>query len=318
MVYNGPIRKRRSSMKKIKITAVFLALALIMAALSACGEEEKKDTKPAPKEPAKLSEDMKITVVAGGEVILPKLPEGYKITQKNSREEVKATILSGEQDMAVVSPTTAAELYEESEGAVLTLSPVKMGGISILYYGYDKEEMTPGDLSGRNIVTAEEGEVSQIILDQAIREDEGYSVVYKNVESQKEVADALKEYNTYALVTEPYASKIMEEDGNVKKIMDLDALWKAKDHGDVPTGVIVTRKWKTEENQNDMKVFMKDYREAAKKDENRDKSLVFYGRTNRGDSVVREFFREILELDKNAMGGKMPPEEMFYRMSFPT
>lgn len=51
-------------MRKIKILVLLLALTLITVSLVACGEEEKKAA-PAPKEPTKLSEDMKIVVVEG-------------------------------------------------------------------------------------------------------------------------------------------------------------------------------------------------------------------------------------------------------------
>lgn len=299
-----------------KTLAIVLVLAFVLGGLTACGEEEKKEeAAPAPKEPTELSEEMKIVIPAGGEPLMAGLPEDYQLVAPDTREQVKGAILSGEHDMAVVSPMTAAELYAESGGKILTVSPIKTGGISILYFGMELEEQSPSDLSGRRIITAEEGEPSQYVLDQAVREDEGYAVFYENVESQAEVADALKNYNTYALVTEPHASKIMAEDGNVKKIVDVDAFWKAKGHKDIPTWVLVTGKWETEENRDDIKVFGKDYKKAIEK--GKESELVFYDKSNRGDGIVRDFLRELIELDKNVMNGKMPPNEMFYKMRFP-
>ncbi len=301
-------------MRKIKILVLLLALTLITVSLVACGEEEKKAA-PAPKEPTKLSEDMKIVVVEGGESLLPTLPDGYKVNTVETKEDLKKAILGGDQDMAVVSPSTAAELYAESGGAILTVSPVKLGGVSILYFGMEREDMKPSDLSGRKIFTAEEGEPSQYILDQAIRDDGGYSVAYENLDAQGEVADALKNYNTYALVTEPYATQIMEEDSNVKKILDVDTFWTAKGHEAPPTWVLVTGKWKDEKNQDDVKVFIKDFEAAMEKEE--DQKRVFYGQSDRGDAMIRNFFEEIIEGNKEAFGGKMPPDAMFYNIKLP-
>lgn len=302
-------------MNKRKAMALVLTICLIAAGLAGCGGEEP-EAAPAPKKPDKLSEKMLIVMVDGQQDMLPELPEGYQINTQETGEDVKKAILAGDQDLAIVSPADALELYEESGGGILTVSPVEIGGISILYFGADRGEQTPSFLSGRRIVTAEMGDPSQYVLDQCVREDNGYSVAYEKVDSYKEVADALKDYNTFALVTEPYASQIMKEDSNVKKLMDLDPFWAEKGHSEVPTWILVTGKWKTKENQNDMEVFIGDYQKAMDKEAN--KKSVFYGQSDRGVSIVREFFRELLALDKNAMGGQEPPAEMFYKIKFPT
>lgn len=90
----------------------------------------------------------------------------YSVEYYSSNEEIFSLISSGKLDIAVVPVTTAAEIYNQTNGSIKILSVNSLGTLSVLENGTSIENI--GDLKGKTVYAAGEGTVTEYIINNVL------------------------------------------------------------------------------------------------------------------------------------------------------
>ncbi len=296
----------------------FLLVILMTWLLVGCGEkseEVKKEDKKETKAPMTLSEDLSIGIGNTlGKEVLDQLPSDYNVKDYPHPKEVKQAFLNGEVDLAVVSSIGALELYQQSKGNLVIISPVSLGGIELLYYGdLNTEDISPAYVSPLGIHTVEQQDTAKVVLDMLTLNDGGSPPFYQEEESYEDVKNSLSYYGTYALVMEPYGSHLLESGDSTEQLFSVDDWWSQKMDTLLPTNVMVAKKSLVENRPQDIKVFIGDYEEALTSIENKD-HLVFYGQSNRGKAILKDFYQKLYDENEEIFGYAIPDEAIYYNV----
>lgn len=161
-------RKEVYDMKIKRITAAVLALLMLLS-FAACNNDSGDDE---PEETVSTTSYIREVKTKIGAVSGPlsygifKLQEdrdyAYTVEYYSTPEEIFSLIAGGKLDIAVVPVTTAAEIYNQTNGSIRILSINTLGTLSVLENGDSIEDI--GDLKGKTVYAAGEGTVTEYII----------------------------------------------------------------------------------------------------------------------------------------------------------
>jgi NitT/TauT family transport system substrate-binding protein len=304
-------------MKTRYLLILMSAIMIAILALSGCGNDDKIEPDNQKKT---LSDTVRIITMAGvGEEATASMPDGFQVDVFPKAGEVESQILTGSYDLAVVSANTAAKLYQQTGGDLVAISPLALNDWFIVSNkGYIASQEI-SDLRGKTIVASGQGGTGEAILRRLLEDNyinPNYGVRMKWVDTPLEVLEALKETNTVAMLQEPYATQALgmsSASNGLTADIDLGALWEAKYDTPIPSDILVANKKLVTDRYDDFQLFISAFEESldiAK--ESSTANLVFYGRSNRGIDLIRNFMASMEEYDISLMGGKSPDAAFYY------
>ena len=322
-----------------KVTAVALVLLMAFAMLAGCGGSDSDV-------PETVSEIVNVAALNGptgmGMVQLMDMTDKYAVETYQSPTDVTAKLIKGEVDVAALPSNMASVLYNKTEGQVVAVSPIALGVLHILGNNVDITEVS--QLAGKTIVASGQGGTPEYVL-QKVVEAAGLKL-YEDVQvewlaNHAEVnAKLLSQEGTIAMIPEPFVSTALAagKDG-VAEVFDMNTLWKDATGQELPMGVLVARKAFAQEKGDDLKVLLNDLQssvdyvngspaEAAQlivekgfigKAEIAEAAIpnchiVLYAgdKVAEGAEILKTFNRTLFEMNPQAVGGKLPADDLYY------
>jgi len=287
---------------------------MVAAGISACGSSGNTTSE---KDKGSLSGDVSVIASKGaGAESLSDLGSDYKVKTFDKTDSVISKIKGGDYDAAIVSANTAAQLYNETDGEVIAVSPVVLGDLYVLTNGLDISDQSMTSLRGRTITACCKNETGEYALEKLLKDNyvnPEYSITFDWVDTPEEVETALKEQYSAAVLQEPYVSQVLKDNKDVEKAIDLNSLWYDSYAGNIPTDVLVVSKSFAEKRSSDLKIFLSDYGDSldkAKKTSGCD--LVLYSESNRGTRILKDYYKIIYDFDADSLGGSIPGNGFYY------
>lgn len=288
-----------------KRVCILFALALILASGAGCGKEEVQQ-EPVDKP---LSGSVDLVVLPGvGEIFAEFLPDEFDVTVFQDLKLAEGSVVSGSWDMAILPANTAAYLYNRTGGSLSAVSPVSLGGWSILSNGAYIPEENLYYLRGRTIVAWGEGGTGvyvlrKLLLENGINPDT--RIRMKWVDTPSEALEALSQRGTIALLQEPFATRALGTEG-VERSISLDKLWKEMYNVPIPSEVLVVSPEFAGARGEEMAAVRKAFSAALAESERSIPGMVFYPDSNRGMVLLRGYLERMAESWPEAVGGKLP------------
>jgi NitT/TauT family transport system substrate-binding protein len=304
-------------MKKRFLLILISTIVTAMMALSGCGNEEIKEPDNQNKT---LSDTVRIvTMETGAEEAMASMPDGFSVDVFQKISDVESQILTGSYDLAIVPATTAAKLYQQTGGELVAISPVSLNGWFIVSNKGYITTQDISDLRGETIVASGQGGTGEAVLRLLLKENfinPDFGVRMKWVDTPAQVLEALNEKYTIALLQEPYASQALTLSSSSDEVtadIDLGALWETGHKYSFPSQILIANKRFVDERADDFQLFISAYEEALElKTESSTIKLVFYGRSNRGIEIIKNFMALMEENDISLLGGKSPDAAFYY------
>lgn len=304
-------------MKKRSQLILLSTFMIVILSLSACGNDENKE----PDDQVKtLSDTVRIVTLAGtGEEAMASMPEGFQVDIVQKTNEIEAQIINSSYDLAIVSANTAAKLYQQTGGKLVAISPVDLNDWYIISNnGYITSQQI-SDLRGKTIVASSQGGTGETILRKLLTDNyinPDYGVNMEWVDTPAQVVKALKETNTVGLLQEPFATQALGMSSSSNELtadIDFGELWETQYGSPIPSDVLIANKQFVTERAGDFQLFITAFEKSlVTAKESSTANLVFYGRSNRGIDLIKNYMALMGEYDINSLGGKSPDAAFYY------
>lgn len=259
-----------------------------------------------------------------------------------SPDQVTASVINKEVQIAALPTNVAAVLYNKTDGQVVLGAVNTLG---VLYIMADESEgiSTMADLKGKTILTSGQGATPEYVLNYLLEENgmtPGTDVTIDYVAEHSEVVTQLASGGaTIGLLPEPFVTTIQSKKPSIKVAVDINEAWSdANDGLELPMGCIVMdRKW-AEANPKIVSDFMEAYKvsvDAINEDpvtgaENvvalgimQDVALAEKAIPNSNivlipaedaEKALNEYFTILSGFEPKSIGGAIPGED-FYRIA---
>ncbi|MET0017685.1 PhnD/SsuA/transferrin family substrate-binding protein [Oscillibacter sp.] len=261
-------------MKRTKISAMLLTIAMIMSLAACGGNSGNSASSGAASSSAEVTPTAYSIAALKGPTAMglvklmqdaktgESLSNQYTFSLAASADEVTPKLIQGELDMACVPANLAAVLYQKTEGQIETLAVNTLGVLYIVENGNAVQSMS--DLRGMTIVAAGKGSTPEYALRYLLSEngvdpDKDVTIDWKSEHSECVAALASGEA-TVALLPQPFVTVAQNKLGDLRVALDLTEEWNKLDNGSsLITGVIVARKEVVDANPAAVKAFLQDY-----------------------------------------------------------
>lgn len=250
-------------------------------------------------------------------------------------DEIVASLVSGNLDMAVVPANLASVLYNKTEGKIQTLATNNLGVLYIVEIG--EEIQTLEDLKGKTILSTGKGATPETLLNYIMAENnlvqgEDWNFDFKS-EATEVVQNLMATNATIALLPEPMVTTVLGQNENARIAISLEDEWNKLNKTPQITSVLVGRKEFIE--NIDVDEFLDEYEDSIEDAvENIEKTSELLGKYNiiktevalksipnmnlyyMDEEELRDSMSEYLTILFNAnpqsVGGKIPGEDFFY------
>lgn len=167
----------------------------------------------------------------------------YHVAVLPNSDQIVSGMKDGDLDIAVMTPSAASTLFNETKGEVSVISINALGGLGVVTGNRKVKEFA--DLDGRTVYMADEGSVSQYVVEHLLAlADMGDTVKldFKG-DSVGVVAQLRAERTTVSVLAQPYATASFTENKLVRQVVDLVDVWDelSKDSSRFVGGVTVVR-----------------------------------------------------------------------------
>ncbi|MEG0291843.1 MAG: hypothetical protein RR495_04060 [Anaerovoracaceae bacterium] len=320
-------------MIKKRILAMGIIMVLAVTSLAGCGSKKEE------KAPTTLSGSVKVAALEGaGTESVANLKSDYKITKCATSGDMVGNVLSGGYDVFIMSPTTAGQMNERTSDNLVEISPITLGGISIVQNSYvqgtktvrvynektkqneyktEDIETPMSYLRGKTIVAyGKEGDASEYVLKKLLNVYAGMALGEDQIEwiaDKDDFITRLGNYQTIGLASEPVLSELQKKNKNVKTVFDLNQKWKEKLEGEIPMDVLVVSKEFYDNRRDDLNIFLNDYAESIVKAKETSKTkLMLFTESNRGINILKQFNKTMYEFDAESFGGEKPKSGFYF------
>lgn len=282
-------------MKKMKLPALSLAIALLFA-LAACkpaavvpssepsGEvpESAAPSQEVSAGPAETPDcvepggDVRFAVLSGptgigAAKLLDKadndpasLRTGYTYTIASDNSELVAGLTNGDIDIATVASNVAVNLYNKTDGGVKIIAVGTLGVLHILEGGGKSEINSMADLAGRTVYAAGQGANPEYVLRYLLEENGLDNVKVVFADAAEISAKLLSGEIECAMLPVPAATAaIMKSEGKVRQAVDLTEAWDSLRNGSqlIMTAVVARTEF-LETYADKVGAFLSDYEES--------------------------------------------------------
>ena len=195
------------------------------------------------------------------------------VTFSGSPDDVRASLLSGELDIAAVPVNMAAALYnmtggesllyDKSGGEILTVAANTLGVLYIVEKGDTVQSMA--DLAGKKILAAGQGSTPEYVINYLL-EKNGLtdSVEVEYVSEHAEAVTQMAAGNAdLILVPEPFVTTALSKVEGARVALNLTQEWAKVSDADMVMGCLVVSKTFAQEHPDALNAFMDDYAASA-------------------------------------------------------
>lgn len=313
-------------MKKI------LLAILVMFTLTACSAEKTNVSVAVMTGPTGMGMAQLMEMDETGEA-----SNEYEFTVTGTSDEIVASLIKGELDIAAVPANLAAVLYTKTEGEVTVLAINTLNVLNVLETG--EEIQSIADLAGKTVYSTGKGTTPEYVLTYLLSQagldiNEDLTVEYKS-EAAEVLAVISEEEDAIAILPQPYATAALKQNDSLRIALDLGDVWDANNtDSSIVTGVIVARTAFVEENEAAVEAFLAEYKESIEYTSDAEAASVYIGKFGIFDESVSKLalpycniayidgdematklsgYLEVLyDQDPSSVGGNLPGEEFYY------
>lgn len=191
----------------------------------------------------------------------------YDFTMASSADEILASIIKGDFNIAAVPTNVASILYNKTEGKVQMAALNTLGVLYVLTT--DDSIQTVADLAGKTVYSTGQGAVPEIVFNYILEQNglkvgEDVQVEYKSEHSELAALMAAGEAQV-AVLPQPFVTSVLTQNENVRVALDLTEEWNQATDGasEMTMGCIVVQKAFAEEHPEEMAAFMKEYKASV-------------------------------------------------------
>lgn len=277
----------------------------------------------------KLMEDAKNGTAAGN----------YQFTIAGAADEITASLLKGDIQIAAVPSNLASVLYNRSKGGIRVAAVNTLGVLYIVETGDTVHSVA--DLKGKTIYSTGAGTTPEYTLRYLLTEagldpDKDVTIEFKS--EATEVAALLSQADdAVAMLPQPFVTTVMMNNDKVRIALDVTKEWEAvsENGSSVVTGVVAVNAAFLEENKEAFDAFLEEYdasakfvnesvEEAAALVESFDifkaavavKAIPLCNVTFiRGDEMKEKltgYLQTLYDQNPDSVGGAMPGEDFYY------
>lgn len=265
----------------------------------------------------------------------------YNVTMTGTADEIVASMVKGELDVAAVPSNLASVLYNKMEGQVKIAAINTLGVLYVVESGNEIKSIE--DLKGKTLYSTGKGTTPEYILNYILAEngidvEKDLTVEYKS-EATEVAALLAEDTNAVAMLPQPFVTTAQAKNSNLKVALDMTKEWN-KVQGDngsaLVTGVVIARKEFIEKNQQGFNKFLKDYKasteyvnsnvkEAAGLVEKygivpaavAEKAIplcnITFIEADEMKEKVSGYLKVLFDQNPAAVGGKLPGEDFYYK-----
>lgn len=165
----------------------------------------------------------------------------YETNYYDTEAEIAELIKNGGADMAVMPLDSAAKLYNETNGAIQLVSVLSSGYYHVLEKG--KKINSVADLKGKTVYAAYQGTGFEAVAAHILKENGVDPGKIQFKATDKDVALLTADGAAEILILpEPYASKVLNNEAEYRKALDLNAEWEKISGTPLAQTVVVARK----------------------------------------------------------------------------
>lgn len=263
-------KKRVDIMKGIKrITAALLA-AVMLFALASCGEnpenpENPENTEVLTETASSYVRDSKTKIAAPDGTVGLGITKfsvdrayNYETEFAADEAEIVSRLKAGTADIASLTVSEAAKLYNETNGAVKLLAVTGLGFYSVIENGEKIQSIS--DLKGKTVYAAYKGTafeqaINYIFAQNGINPEKDIDIQFKSAD--KEVAELAEggEANI-CILPEPYASTVLGNKETCRRAVSLNAEWDKISETPLAQSAVVVRTEYADANPDIIKEFI--------------------------------------------------------------
>ena len=261
----------------------------------------------------------------------------YNFTIAGAPDALIAQLISGELNAAALPSSTAATLYQKSEGRVLALAVSTLGVLYFLENGNKINGIE--DLAGKTIVTSGQGSTVEYVLSyllaaHGLRMGEDVTVDFKSEHTEAATLAAAGNYEI-ALLPEPFVTILLNQNNEFRIALDITAQWEQAGMGRLPMGVIAVNKDFASKNTGLITAFLSEYKtsveyangypvETAALTEKYDimpaaiaekaipRANIVYIAGPEMKNMLGAFYRILYDFNPAATGGSLPDDDFYY------
>lgn len=246
-------------LKKILVSMLLISM---LSALVACKKEE-------------VTADIRVGSLKGptsiGLVELMERSENketgneYTFTIETAADTLITQMVQKELDIALVPANVASVLYNKTEGQIVVIDINTLGVLYII--SGDKNISELEELSGKTVYLTGKGTTPDYVLQYVLEENNLNDVKLEYKSEATEVAAVLSaDENAIGLLPQPFATATMVKNSNINVLFDMNEEWnklQGENGSMMVTGVTVVRKEFLEQNEEAVKLFLKDHKQSA-------------------------------------------------------
>ena len=255
-------------------------------------------------------------------------------TVEADNQAVSSALINGDVDIAAVATNVAANLYNQSEGAVQVLAVNTLGVLYILEKGDTVTSMA--DLAGKTVYATGEGANPEYVLNYLLTENgvDPADVDIQWMTAQEVTAQMVSSEDGICMLPVPAATALMIQDSGVRQALSLSEEWSSVSDGELAMGCIVARTDYIEENPQGVEAFLSAYEDSIaymSDPDNLEDAAELVAQYNitiakaaipqcnlvclTGDemkSVLEAYYQVLFDADPTSIGGALPDASFYY------
>lgn len=259
----------------------------------------------------------------------------YEFTMSTQPDEIMASFVSGDIDIALVPANVAAVMYNKTEGGVRL---VDINTLGVLYCVTGDESIkSVADLAGKTVLTTGQGATPEYAMNYLLEKNGVTDCSLEFKSEATEIAAVLQEDPTQiAILPQPFVTVAEMQNEGLKTAFGLTDEWeKVSEDSQLITGVTVVRAEYLEEHKAEVENFVKEHAKSAEtavsEVEATSELVAKYGIIEKapvaakaipecnivcisGDdakTALSGYLQTLFDADPKAVGGNLPAEDFY-------
>ena len=259
----------------------------------------------------------------------------YEFTMATQPDEIMASFVSGDIDIALVPANVAAVMYNKTEGGVRL---VDINTLGVLYCVTGDESIkSVADLAGKTVLTTGQGATPEYAMNYLLEKNGVTDCSLEFKSEATEIAAVLQEDPTQiAILPQPFVTVAEMQNEELKTAFGLTDEWeKVSEDSQLITGVTVVRAEYLEEHKAEVENFVKEHAKSAEtavsEVEATSELVAKYGIIEKapvaakaipecnivcisGDdakTALSGYLQTLFDADPKAVGGNLPAEDFY-------
>ena len=259
----------------------------------------------------------------------------YEFTMATQPDEIMASFVSGDIDIALVPANVAAVMYNKTEGGVRL---VDINTLGVLYCVTGDESIkSVADLAGKTVLTTGQGATPEYAMNYLLEKNGVTDCSLEFKSEATEIAAVLQEDPTQiAILPQPFVTVAEMQNEGLKTAFGLTDEWeKVSEDSQLITGVTVVRAEYLEEHKAEVENFVKEHAKSAEtavsEVEATSELVAKYGIIEKapvaakaipecnivcisGDdakTALSGYLQTLFDADPKAVGGNLPAEDFY-------